>query len=535
MKPTLFYCLSILLLICSIGSYGQNYIDEIYDEINITDSVVYGENYTIEPILSGGASMPQVLPLFMDVYEPEGNENTDRPLIIILHSGSYLPAIANQTPYGGFLGLLDGQKDSAVVAIAQKMTRRGYVVAAMSYRRGWNAVIPDEIELQKGIFEASLRVTQDIHTCIRWFKKNVAENGNEFGIDTEKITVIGDDASTYAAANAAYLNSLEQSFIDKFLDPRGDEPVPYIDTLLFGDVFGKRAAGLNVANHPDYESSNEDIKIVIGKTGGLAEVSWMDEGEAAYIGIQNINEFDTIGIRTEFVQPGNFAILVDAAFADTLTYIADSLGNNDKLNEFEHNDPISQVARERSGGTSGLLVTNTPIREGTVNCIPNFPEPYVRNIFPWRWYNEEVFIALLQQIGGITQTEAEIVNCQLKLRDPNDVVLSKSYVDTITQYIAPRIASCFGLDTISTSLDNQLSKELGLQVFPNPTTDQLNITAESQIRSVELFSIQGQMVYERNNLNRSGFQINDPNLPPGIYTLRMTFDEGIVRKKILWQ
>jgi dienelactone hydrolase len=67
----------------------------------------------------------------MDVYEPSGDTASVRPLVLVLHTGSFLPAVMNGQPTGG-------RKDSAVVEMCTRFAKKGYVAAAVSYRLGWN-------------------------------------------------------------------------------------------------------------------------------------------------------------------------------------------------------------------------------------------------------------------------------------------------------------------------------------------------------------------------------------------------------------
>src|SRR5688572_32059147 len=96
---------------------GPRYLSETFTSVVVTSSVTYGNNISV---LSG---TPASSALIMDVYEPAGDVLTARPLIIVLHAGSFLPAVAN--------GLAVGKKtDSAVVNMCMRFARRGFVAVA---------------------------------------------------------------------------------------------------------------------------------------------------------------------------------------------------------------------------------------------------------------------------------------------------------------------------------------------------------------------------------------------------------------------
>ena len=69
------------------------YIDNVFDSVTVTSDVVYGQNVTILPMLQ--QQPPAVAPLLCDIYEPKNDTLTDRPVIILMHTGSFLPAVLN--------------------------------------------------------------------------------------------------------------------------------------------------------------------------------------------------------------------------------------------------------------------------------------------------------------------------------------------------------------------------------------------------------------------------------------------------------
>lgn len=66
-------------------------------------------------------------------------------------------------------------------------------------------------------------------------------------------------------------------------------------------------------------------------------------------------------------------------------------------------------------------------------------------------------------------------------------------------------------------------------IFPNPTSDKININSESDIQMVELYNLQGQRVYAENGNVRS---ISVSNLAKGMYILKVTTEQGVSTYKI---
>ena len=144
--------LPFLLLACCFFSQQEltaqeRYQDEIFSEVTVTSDVVYGTNISILPALTGGDPGPEEMR--MDVYEPAGDDLTERPVVIITHRGDFLPAVVNQQPYG-FKG------DFAVVELCRSLARRGFVAVGMNHRIGWNP-FGSSLEKKSTILQASYR------------------------------------------------------------------------------------------------------------------------------------------------------------------------------------------------------------------------------------------------------------------------------------------------------------------------------------------------------------------------------------------
>ena len=98
----------------------------------------------------------------MDVYQPSGDTETSRPLVLVFHTGNFLPNVLN--------GQISGtKKDSSVVEICTQLARRGYVAASVDYRVGWNPLASTQPERALGLIQAAYRGLQDGRNAIRYF------------------------------------------------------------------------------------------------------------------------------------------------------------------------------------------------------------------------------------------------------------------------------------------------------------------------------------------------------------------------------
>jgi len=520
----------LVLILCLLSTnliltaQGTRYIDEVFTSVSVQKNIVYGSNYTILPIILQSATEPQIEDLEMDIYSPAGDTLAERPLVIIAHRGDFLPRVINQSPYGT-------REDSAVVALCEQLARRGYVAASISYRLGWNPFGEDIIR-KKGVLEAVYRITQDMRTCVRFFRKNAAEDGNTFGIDPERIAMGGFDAAAYAAYNVAYLKRFDQIELPKFVDFSKQPPEVFIDTTLYGNPYGTQERILNIANYPQYSS---DVSVVFGFQGGLGDFSWIEAGDPPAIAVQNTTEFPLTGIRDVTIGATGDIIIAEGARPDTIAYQSQDLGNHNVwIDQFD--DPLTQLALERSGGIEGLLLLKPEVREGEVLCDSTAgaqPNSYGSNTYPWNWYDEQLFSTLWNFIPDQT-VPGDVQVCRENLGNPNDPALSRSYVDTLARYIAPRIITAMNAGT-STSRSGQLKTNHFVKIYPVPAKQSVIIQSENVISSYEITDITGRQWLRKTRVNLKEMTIQQDGMPAGFYMVRLYFDNGFQIHKIIWK
>ena len=215
-KPVLiaFFLLSGTLL--SAQLLPDRYREEVFSSFVETEEILFSTGVPV-PVPGGGfyewltdyplnvkEYQTQARNLYMDVFEPEGDTLTKRPLVVICFGG----------------GFLAGSKDYwSIRLIAQKLALRGYVTATIDYRLGMN------------IFDADLSVRapyrglQDGRSAVRYFKADAA-GANLFRIDTSNIYIGGHSAGAFIALHNAYLNIEAERPISTYAWMQNGHPVP---------------------------------------------------------------------------------------------------------------------------------------------------------------------------------------------------------------------------------------------------------------------------------------------------------------------
>ena len=159
MKKLFFTTFSLLVSYSIFSQCNGRYETEIFTLVNKT-TINYSDVYTdVEHE--------------MDIYTPEGDIETDRPVIIYMHGGSF---------YLGDKGMTD------CVDFCESFAKRGYVCASINYRLSdmFSFLLSQDVQ-----YQTVLKAVADAKSAVRFFRKDFTENGNTYGVDPSTIFVGG--------------------------------------------------------------------------------------------------------------------------------------------------------------------------------------------------------------------------------------------------------------------------------------------------------------------------------------------------------
>ena len=123
----------------------------------------------------------QELALLLDIYQPEGDTSTDRPVIIWIHGGGFRSGSMRTQNY--------------IVKYAEAFARRGYVCISIDYRLRDGSDMPD----RESEYPALQDAARDANTAIDW----VRENAGRYGIDPDLLFIAGGSAGGRAAVTVS--------------------------------------------------------------------------------------------------------------------------------------------------------------------------------------------------------------------------------------------------------------------------------------------------------------------------------------------
>ena len=124
-------------------------------------------------------------PLRMDIYQPTGDDQQNRPLILLLHGGAFI---------------LGDKATASIRELASDFAKKGYVVASVNYRIGFNPASKSSLE------RAAYRAVQDARAALRF----LSANAQKYRIDPHWVFLGGSSAGAITALNVAFMKEEER-------------------------------------------------------------------------------------------------------------------------------------------------------------------------------------------------------------------------------------------------------------------------------------------------------------------------------------
>ncbi len=215
-----------------------------FPQIDSIPAVVFGSNTAL-----GGTQQT----LRMEIYAPANDTLSQRPVVLVAYGGSFVTG-----------------SRADVAPICSELARLGYVAVAMDYRVGF--FLPN----QSATMHAVMRCVHDLKGCIRYLRKTVAEDGNPYRIDPERIIVGGISAGAIGALHLTYM------------DQPSELPAPLVaDSAALG--------GMEGTSGPLGYSS--DVMACFSMSGALMDTSWIQPGDQPFCGIHETGD-PTVPCRT---------------------------------------------------------------------------------------------------------------------------------------------------------------------------------------------------------------------------------------------
>ena len=398
----------IILIFIGMNTNAQTrYLDDMFDSVVVNSDIQYGTNITILPLLQG--LPPAAAALLCDIYEPANDSMTDRPVIIVMGTGSFLPAVLNGQATGS-------KSDLSVVENCTRWAKKGYVAVAMDYRQGWNPTSTSQQVRTSTIIQAAYRGIQDAKAMVRYIRKTVAEDGNNYRIDDSKIVLGGQGTGGYLSMGYITLDTTAELYLPKFMDLTTTPPTPFVYPPFMGNIDGTDSTYLPdfasptgttiLANIPNNPSYSNDVNMAFNLGGTLADLSWLDYTGIPLVSFHCENDpFASIDSGVIIVPATGDIVITDVVGSRTAAHYNTLWGNNAGFNQGGLTDTLTQMsnsynsARDSVHGLvyDGLYVFETPTPSTTPNAFGEMP---YEESSPWDWWDNVTYDMMFQVLNG---------------------------------------------------------------------------------------------------------------------------------------
>ena len=537
MKTHIQKILAVALIFIGINATAQTrYLDNMFDSVTVTSDVQYATNISVLPMLQGLAPGPA--PLLCDIYEPKNDTMTDRPVIVLIHTGSFLPAIANGQATGS-------KSDLSIVENCTRWAKKGYVAVAMDNRIGWNPTSPDQNTRTSTILQAAYRGIQDAKAMVRYMRKTVAEDGNMYGIDDSKIVLGGQGTGGYLSMGYITLDTVAELYLPKFMDLTTSPPTPFVYPPFFGNIDGTDSTYLpdfvsptgqtelwNIPNNPTYSN---DVNMAFNLGGTLADLSWLDYTGIPLVSFHCENDpFASIDSGQVIVPTTGDLVISDVVGSRTAVHYNTLWNNNAGFNQAGLTDTLTQMSNAYNSAWDsqhglvydGLYVFDTPDPSTTPNAFGEMP---YHESSPWDWWDLPMYDAMFAAVNG---APAGYGAANSLLGAPNmSETNGNLYLDTIHGYLNPRMYEVLGLGGSTTDMNEIIEKTT--EIYPNPATDNINIVSYAElINNIEVYNLSGQKVISK-IINATSTKLNTNGLAKGVYVVDIKTKFSSVKRKII--
>ncbi len=235
------------------GCDGNRYLSEVFTTVDTTADIQFGANTTF----AGNAQN-----LYLNVYEPNGDTLSQRPVIFMAYGGSFI---------GGQRGDVDW--------LCRYYARCGFVAVAIDYRLYDGALfpLPDSADFTDVVIKA----LGDMKAAIRYMREDAA-TVNQFSINPNMVIVSGISAGGILASHVGFVDSTDtfEPFVLAAVQANGGWEGNSSTNLQYSsavDIVVSFSGALRDdvyidANDPPLFSAHDDGDGVVPYAGGYASV-----------------------------------------------------------------------------------------------------------------------------------------------------------------------------------------------------------------------------------------------------------------------
>lgn len=467
------------------------YASYVFDSVDVT-TVKFGEGQNADGNLQE---------LFMDIYTPNGDTVSQRPVMIFAFGG----------------GFLQGSRDEGYVQRAcNRFAKAGYVAAAIDYRTGFDPLglfpIPTE-ELMRTFF----RAMQDMRGAVQWFRAHADQMGNTLRIDDNLITVGGASAGGITACLTAYCDKSSE-----FAE--------------MGDTMAIAGLGGFYSSSGTYSSYSWEAQGVFSIAGAIVNTAWIEPGDPPIFSAHGDQDL------TVPYQGGNFGIgpisiglegsynIDQAAKAvGVCSYLFTMPGeghpSGNESEEFLDQIFLRALPRSKAVVEGNSFCCNftasielPQITTDPIGFIDRESEVVGASNPAYRWCEVPCGFTSTSPDVLVPVTNVPITTILLMVTDGGCTAMDFEIIDLFATAQAPELESAW------------------LQVSPNPSQGELQVRSSRTdllLQSVRVLDVNGRLVTAQELDKGLEADVSLEGMPAGVYFLRLGTSKGDVWKKVI--
>lgn len=306
---------------------GGRFRVPVFDSVEVISNIQYSRSVNV----SG-----QMQDLVLDVYQPFGDAATQRPVMVMVHGGSFL----------------QGNKlDLALTC--RHFAQKGYVAVSIQYRLGYSSFTP------AAAVQTVIRATQDLKNAIRFLRKS-ASLTNPYKIHPDFVFAGGVSAGAITALHAAYMDELSE--------------------ILPGQTILTLDSLHNTNQIPGFDWR---FKAVINIAGGLGDTNWIKPGNVP------VTSFHGTADATVPYETGSFGGSFALYGSHPIFLRTQHIGIPSELRPFPGAGHDYTIDNPGAGDTTLQRITRflfpQLLQPVTIGVLPSSPESTLLHLTPNGW------------------------------------------------------------------------------------------------------------------------------------------------------
>jgi len=214
---------------------------------------------------------------------------------------------------------------------------------------------------------------------------------------------------------------------------------------------------------------------------------------------------------------------------------------NEEIDLFELNDRLIQLLNDNYGSVKPKFMVQDSILPHLL-AADDHPVPAalkLNDVYDW---TPQAPTRLIYCKGDdqVFWENAELCEQVMNANGaPEVIAVNKSDTFTHTECVSPAtqttILFWLSHQIVSTHTEDVSFNDPSINVFPNPTSDQLSIefSDDNRIHTIEVYNFFGQKVMRLNNLDASSYKVDLQDLEQGNYLLLMDTEKGLRSERVL--